>query len=220
MNSQFNFRKVSPGWHYDKFAKPNGELRKVGVIELERQTIDKKKNILNNPSNEGGKKRVHIGDTVEDVNSTIISERIGHMSEVGYTPSDYFMEFINDKFIELEDTLCNSYNISHHHACAVLIPAGQCMPVHDDSYSYLQKYMKRDYPEVKYDQIKHIKRYLVFLTDWEWGQTLGAGNTICHQWTEGSIHEWDYKMLHWSSNASMSPILFFEITGLNLEVMK
>tara|TARA_B100000287_G_scaffold426109_1_gene473476 strand:- start:793 stop:1443 length:651 start_codon:yes stop_codon:yes gene_type:complete len=216
MKSKFEFNKVSPGWHYNKFNYPAGEIVLDSKISLEDITTDKVSNILSSPYDEGGIKRIHIGDTAEKVENAIIDARISHMREIGYKSSDYFIEFINDKFLELEDTLSEKYGISHHHACAIIVQPGQCMPVHDDTYAYLQKYMKRDYPNVEYDVVKNIRRYLVFLTDWEWGQTLGAGNTIVHQWKKGDIYTWKHKMLHWSSNASMKPMAFFEITGLVL----
>jgi len=214
MKSKFKFNKVSPGWHYDKW-KETTELFKVNQIKLQKETEDKVSRIIESPYEEGGIKRVHVGNTTEKVENEIIGARIAHMREIGYKPSDYFIEFINDKFLELENIISNIYDITNHHACAVVVEPGQCMPVHDDTYSFLQKYMRKDYPEVQYEW-HNIKRYLTFLTDWEWGQCLGAGNTIAHQWTKGDVYEWKHKMLHWSSNASMKPMVFFEITGLEL----
>ena len=76
--------------------------------------------------------------------------------------------------------------------------------------------MSRDYPDVKYDLVKNVRRYLTFLTVWEWGLSLGAGNVIKWQWKIGDVYQWGHRMLHWSSNASMKPMVFFEITGLEL----
>ena len=216
MKSKFEFNKVSPNWHYDKYEKPASELKNIGSITLTNETVGTTGRIINSPYSEGGIKRIHVGDTAEKVENKIIDARISHMRDIGYRPSDYFIEFINDKFLELEKTLSEKYNISHHHACAIYLEPGQCMPVHDDTYAYLQKYMKRDHPMVKYSVVDNIRRYLVFLTDWEWGQCLGAGNTIEHQWKSGDTFVWKHKMLHWSSNASMKPMIFFEITGLEL----
>ena len=33
---------------------------------------------------------------------------------------------------------------------------------------------------------------------------------------KGDVFKWGHKMLHWSSNASLKPMVFFEITGLEL----
>ena len=57
---------------------------------------------------------------------------------------------------------------------------------------------------------------MTHIADWEWGQSLGAGNVIKWQWKIGDVYQWGHRMLHWSSNASMKPMVFFEITGLEL----
>ena len=212
---KFKFEKVSPNWHYNKFVHPYDELQCVGHYSISTNVYNIIDNFIANPHQFGGIKRIHIGDTVENVNNDTIDKRIIYMKKAGYTKENYFIEFINSKLADLEVQLANKYNLTHYHYCIVLIPPGQCMPVHDDTYSYLNKYMKRDYPNVKYDT-SNIRRYLVFLTDWEWGQCFGAGNVIKWQWRVGDTYTWKYRMLHWASNASFEPMVFFEITGLKL----
>ena len=216
MKSKFKFEKVSPGWHYDKFAEPTNELEQIDSIIFDDETLKIVDDIIANPYEGGGIKRVHIGNPAEDVVNKTISARVAHMREIGYTENNYFIEFINDKLPLLIDKMSNKYNVSHWHCCVIMIPPSQCMPVHDDTYAYLKKYMKRDYPEVTFDEVKNIRRYMTFLTDWEWGQSFGSGNVIKWQWKKGDVFKWGHKMLHWSSNASLKPIVFFEITGLEL----
>jgi hypothetical protein len=57
---------------------------------------------------------------------------------------------------------------------------------------------------------------MVMLTDWDWGQSYGAGNVIKWQWYIGDIFVWKHKLIHWASNASLSPLVFYELTGLEL----
>ena len=112
MKSKFKFKKVSPDWHYNKFEEPSNELEKVDRLYIHDDTLQTVNNIISSPYSEGGIKRVHIGNPVEDVNSSIINERVAHMREVGYDEDKYFIEFINDKFSELEKQLSEKYNIS------------------------------------------------------------------------------------------------------------
>ena len=37
--SKFKFDKVSPGWHYDKFAKPENELEHIGSINIDNSFV-------------------------------------------------------------------------------------------------------------------------------------------------------------------------------------
>ena len=62
----------------------------------------------------------------------------------------------------------------------------------------------------------HARRFLTFLGDWNWGQCLGAGNAIEWQWKTGHTYEWEHKLIHWCANAGFEPMVFFEITGLEL----
>lgn len=213
MKSKFKFKKNSPGWHYDKFNAPDGELTFEGKIKIDKNSLRITEDIIDQPFKNNGIKRIHVGDPAEKVENQTISERVHRMKEVGYNKDNYFIEFIDEKFTAIEKKLCQKFNINYYHYCAVIITPGQCMPVHDDTYSYLIKYLSTEFPEIKYN-VLDIKRYCVFLTDWNWGQSFGAGNTIASQWKIGDVYTWKHKMLHWCSNSSLDPIVFFEITGI------
>ena len=76
--------------------------------------------------------------------------------------------------------------------------------------------MKSDYENVSYDLKNDVRRCLVFLTDWSKGQSLGADEVVEHNWKRGDVYQWGYQAPHWCSNAGLEPIVFFEITGLEI----
>ena len=192
-------------------------LRHLSRIDISGNTLEDVDSLLKQPYQNGGIKRVHIGDTAVKVENKNISQRCKTMKEVGYGLDDYFIEFNSDILPQVEETLKNKYNLSYAHCCMVIIPPGQCMPAHSDTYSYLMRYMAKDFTSVVYDLKQDVRRYLVFLKDWQAGQVLGAENTVKCEWKIGDVYEWDYKATHWCSNSSLLPTVFFEITGLNLE---
>ena len=49
MKSKFRFKKVSPGWHYDKFSKPNDELQRIDNIDINDMTLNVTDSIISNP---------------------------------------------------------------------------------------------------------------------------------------------------------------------------
>lgn len=218
MKSNYEIEKLAD-WHYDPQGDPNTDefywIRNINELSTrEKSSI---LSVIQDPYANGGVKRVHIGAPALQVNNTHINERTEAMRTHGYNNEDYFIEFNNDVFDSLAKQLKDVHNLSYEHHCGILIPAGQCMPVHGDTYSYLQRLMKEKHPEVQYDLTKNARRYMVFLTDWTWGQSFGAGNTLKSQWKVGETYTWKHKLLHWCSNASATrPILFFEITGLEL----
>jgi len=216
MKLQFDFLKLSEDWHYNKYEDPKDELKYLDSVALNDHTLDLVERISKSPYEHGAQKRIHIGDTAVKDNNANINERSVCMRNVGYTENNYFIEFNNDILPDIADLMKEKYNLSYEHSCAIIIPPGQCMPVHGDTYSYLMRYMASDFSEIKYDLKKDVRRYLMFLTDWEWGQSIGAGNVLKWQWKKGDIFKWDHKLLHWSSNAGMKPVVFFEITGLEI----
>ncbi|MAG26987.1 hypothetical protein CMI47_15725 [Candidatus Pacearchaeota archaeon] len=214
MKSQYQIEQTAE-WHYDKKQPPNKELRYVGDVKV-REIDSIVKDIIERPYELGGIKRVHSGDPALSVANTSINKRSQHMREIGYTPDHYFIEFNNEIVDDFAENQKKIFNLSYEHHCVILIPPGQCMPVHGDTYSYLMRFMKRDNPEVEYNLKENARRYLTFFTDWEWGQVLGAGNVLQWQWNKGETFVWDHKLIHWSANAGFEPMVFFEITGLEL----
>ena len=214
MKSQYQIEQTGD-WHYNKHQPPGNELRFIENIPTERAqaAIDE---ILLRPYDLGGIKRVHSGDPAISVDSPSINERSRTMRELGYTEEDYFIEFNNDIVEDFATELKHKFNLSYEHHCVIILPPSQCMPVHGDTYSYLMRLMKSDHPSIQYNLKKHARRYLTLLTDWEWGQSLGAGNVLQWQWRKGDTYVWDHKLIHWGSNAGFKPMVFFEITGLEL----
>ena len=215
MKSHYEIEQTAD-WHYDPRHPPlAGDLR-----ELERtSTADittEIEDILTRPYELGGVKRIHSGDPALSVDNTDINTRSQHMRQIGYTQEHYFIEFNNDVIEDFAAQQKEKFNLAYEHHCVILIPPGQCMPVHGDTYSYLMRFMKRDNPTVKYDLKTNAKRYLTLLTDWQWGQVLGAGNQLTWQWSKGDTYEWGHKLIHWSANAGFKPMAFFEITGLEV----
>ena len=60
---------------------------------------------------------------------------------------------------------------------------------------------------------KKILRYMVFLTNWDWGHYFCVGNNVVHQWKAGDIITWDPLIHHCGSNAGMTPKITLNITG-------
>ena len=86
---------------------------------------------------------------------------------------------------------------------------GHTNPWHFDTYYTVQKKYG-----VKKDELHKIKRYLVFLEDWDWGHFLQVGNNVLSNWIKGDTYTWGYGMYHLSSNAGIKDKLTMQITGL------
>ena len=79
---------------------------------------------------------------------------------------------------------------------------GSVVTRHNDDFSLKSK------PEEK------IVRFLVFLEDWESGQTMTFGNTVVDYWEKGQVIYSDYeKIPHSTSNASWKSRSILQLTG-------
>ena len=86
-------------------------------------------------------------------------------------------------------------------------PPGHCIPSHVDTYS---SFMRRtgEYPDYT-----KLKRYMVFVSDWDWGHFFHYGNHCINQWRGGDL--WDLKggIYHGSANAGITPKITIHWSG-------
>jgi len=59
-----------------------------------------------------------------------------------------------------------------------------------------------------------IRRVLIALQDWNWGQVLMFGTGCWTQWKAGDMIYWDYGIPHCASNMGYEPRISVSITGL------
>ena len=85
---------------------------------------------------------------------------------------------------------------------------GNTNPWHFDTYlSTLQK------TDLKLEQNHLIRRYLIFLENWDWGHFIQVGNNVLANWKVGDIYTWKTGMYHLSCNAGIKPKWTCQITG-------
>ena len=140
----YNFEKMSKTWHYNRELPSNGELRKLGTIEISAADRTLVGEMLDDPLSIGGCKRIHSGDPALNIDNPSINNRSKHMREIGYNENHFFYEFNDEKFSTLTELLKLKKGVSHEHYCSIIVPPGQCMPAHGDTYGYLQRYCSRD----------------------------------------------------------------------------
>jgi hypothetical protein len=86
---------------------------------------------------------------------------------------------------------------------------GQCLPWHFDTFK-----RQADLRGLKGTDRKQLKRYLVFLEDWDWGHMVQVGNSVLTHWLAGDVYTWDFGRYHLSCNAGLRPKYTMHITGM------
>ena len=89
----------------------------------------------------------------------------------------------------------------------IKIPAGRLIPWHCDTYAYFVKRFN-----ISTEQIPNLKRAIVCMTDWTFGQTMQLGNTVLSHWSAGDIYSWDHAAWHGAANFGNEPLTFMQVT--------
>jgi hypothetical protein len=85
---------------------------------------------------------------------------------------------------------------------------GNYVAPHYDLYGHFMK----NCPD--YFNTNRLKRYAVFLTKWEIGQSFMLGRSAFTNWTPGDIIEFPWYMPHSTVNLSKSPRRYINVVGL------
>ena len=88
---------------------------------------------------------------------------------------------------------------------------GQTIPWHQDNYIIFKKSLVK---EGLRKGKKKIRRYMIFLTDWDFGHYFCVGSSIVNKWKRGDIITWEPHFYHCGSNAGVKPKVTMNITGL------
>ena len=86
-------------------------------------------------------------------------------------------------------------------------PPGQTMPGHVDTYS---SYMRKtgEYPDYS-----RLRRYMTFVSDWDWGHYFHYGNHVMQPWKAGDTWDLLGGIYHGSANCGVTPKITMHWSG-------
>ncbi|GAB4018598.1 MAG: hypothetical protein Fur0010_19870 [Bdellovibrio sp.] len=86
---------------------------------------------------------------------------------------------------------------------------GMVAPIHADAYC--------SHPDIDCDPSKHVgemRRFIIQLTDWDWGHFWNFGNTPWVQWKAGDVVYFESRdVVHCTANAGKEPRVTMIVTG-------
>ena len=202
-NYKSNFKSK---WHFDPLKKNTRDYLYIGNIKHDYKNLLKKISII--------EKKISVSAIVNSdkkLKKAKLHNRIQSFRDWGFKKeqTEYIQIFSKDypnlfeKFIKIS---------GRAHATSSLIKQypGNIIPWHYDTHiTFKNKIEKKENLKNK-----KILRYMVFLTDWDWGHYFCVGNNVVHQWIAGDIITWDPIVHHCGSNAGMTPKITLNITGL------
>ncbi len=198
-------KKYKNQWHFDPSKKNVKDYSYIGNIKSDY------KNILKEISKIEKKKNISIVvNSDKKLRKINKHNRIDTFLDWGYKKeqTEYLQIFSNEnpklfnKFIQLS-------RLGNATSSLIKQYPGNIIPWHFDTHVTFKNKIKKN----KLLKNKKIIRYMVFLTDWDWGHYFCVGNNVIHQWKAGDIITWDPIIHHCGSNAGMSPKITLNITG-------
>lgn len=200
--------KYNNKWHFDPLKKNTKDYFYIGNIKTnykillkEISKIEKKKYISVVVSSDNKLKRDKANQ----------QGRINTFIDWGYKKEQTkYLQIFSDEYPKLFEKFIKISKLGSATSSLIKQYPGNIIPWHYDTHVTLKNKIKKN----NVDKNKKIIRYMVFLTDWDWGHYFCVGNNVVHQWKAGDIITWKPHVHHCGSNAGMTPKITLNITGL------
>ena len=202
-NYKSNFKSK---WHFDPLKKNTRDYLYIGNIKHDYKNLLKKISII--------EKKISVSAIVNSdkkLKKAKLHNRIQSFRDWGFKKeqTEYIQIFSKD-YPNLFEKFIKISGLAHATSSLIKQYPGNIIPWHYDTHiTFKNKIEKKENLKNK-----KILRYMVFLTDWDWGHYFCVGNNVVHQWIAGDIITWDPIVHHCGSNAGMTPKITLNITGL------
>jgi len=116
-------------------------------------------------------------------------------------------------FYQLAKDIGLTHAVARYH---VQFP-GEVTAMHTDIFSPAHSFLPdiiKNIPVHQIGQDNNVRRILIALEDWNWGQTLMFGANSWTQWKAGDVVYWKYGVPHGAANMGYSPRIMASVTGL------
>jgi len=114
-------------------------------------------------------------------------------------PDPIYKDFLPDqtRFLirQTQKFYIKGIDLENSNYYVILQLPGRMLPWHIDVFD----------EKINSGKFKGIRTYLCFLKDWAPGQIFGTEHDTYTHWSAGDTIWWDYKVWHYSSNASILP---------------
>lgn len=198
--------KYKNHWHFDSLKKNTKDFFYIGNIKTDYAKILKKISII-----EKNKKFSAVVNPDEKLKKIKQHNRIDSFLEWGYKKEQTeYLQIFSDEYPKLFEKFIKISKLDNATSSLIKQYPGNIIPWHYDTHVTLKNKIR----ENKKLKNKKIIRYMIFLTDWDWGHYFCVGNNVVHQWRAGDIITWNPIVHHCGSNAGMTPKITLNITGL------
>ena len=198
-------KKFSKKWHFNPKNKKSKDFIFIKNLKYDYKKLNEQIRKLEKKTDE---KSVVQSD--KKFKNLKLNKRIQAFKDWGYLEDQTkFTQLFSSDHPKLFKKFLDLSKLSNATASIIKQYPGNILPWHYDTHVTFKNMIKNN-KELKN---KKVIRYMIFLTDWDWGHYFAIGNNIIHQWKSGDMITWDPFMHHCGSNAGMVPKITLNITG-------
>jgi hypothetical protein len=205
-NNYWKKYKSKYQWHFDSSKKNTRDYFYLGNIKYDYKKLIKQISKI--------EKKIKVRTVVNsDIKSkkAILRNRMQSFRDFGYKKDQTeFYQIFSDEYPKLFENFIKLSGLGCASSSLIKQYPGNIIPWHQDTHITLKNKLSK-FKELKN---KKIIRYMIFLTDWDWGHYFCVGNNVVHQWRAGDIITWNPIVHHCGSNAGMTPKITLNVTGL------
>ena len=194
-------------WHFNPLKKNTKDFVYLGNIKADYEKILKQISVIEKKKNYSA-----VVNSDEKLKKTKEHKRIDSFIDWGYKKEQTkYLQIFSDEYPKLFEKFIKFSKLGNATSSLIKQYPGNIIPWHYDTHVTFKNKIKK---EKKLNKNTQIIRYMVFLTDWDWGHYFCVGNNVVHQWRAGDLITWKPHVHHCGSNAGMSPKITLNITGL------
>lgn len=143
----------------------------------------------------------------------------------GYNEHNTQYYKVKDRDLEEHfEPLWNMVNLEDKNMSVFVQMPGHSIPSHADVYSSFIRQDKSAFAngELNVDKwedarawndFQRVRRYIIFVNDWDWGQFYHQGNYVMQPWRGGDMWQIPMALNHGSANAGINPKVTFHWSG-------
>ena len=197
--------KFKKNWHFNRFKKTKKDYIYIGNIKTDYKQILKKISIIEKEA-----KPKFAVNFDKKLKKAKLDLRVKAFKDWGYKKlQTEYIQIFSDDYPKFFEKFLKISNLDMATSSLIKQYPGNIIPWHYDTHvTFREKIKKENINE------KKIIRYMIFISDWDWGHYFCVGNSVVHQWKAGDIITWKPHIHHCGSNAGMSPKITLNITGI------
>ena len=213
-------------WHYDKSAPPTNEFRKISSVTIDygnelttiKQQLGHIKATWNNQSIDTIRKEVSKTANA-DFNLDVMSAQEKDKLQAGYDKQKAMYHVKKVEASSVWEQIGQQFGLGNPLVRLHIQFPGDVTIWHTDIFAPHHDLLPPD-SELTEENVGHdlgLRRILIALEDWDWGQCFMFGAQTWSQWRAGDVIFWNFGTPHCAANMGFTPRISLSVTGQETE---